>query len=86
MRSKKILAAALISLAAGCATTSGPNKNAVDVSFSGDTRKAFVAGLQPVDVTVKRKGEDKSLPAQCNLTSEKYSASFAAPNTVNVPV
>ncbi|MFD1160213.1 hypothetical protein [Roseovarius aestuarii] len=70
---------------AACAPVSGPEADGVGVAFKGEAGKAFVAGLQPVPVSLKKQGEDEKLAADCVLDSSKYTATFKAPATVNVP-
>ena len=77
-------AAILAILALGaCAPVAGPAANGVNATLKGESAQAFVAGYQPVKVTVTK--DERSIPASCNITSTKYSANFTAPATVNIP-
>ena len=83
---QKILAKALVlSLVAvaACAPVKGADEKGVTATFAGENAQAFVAGYQPVEVKVTKSGD--SVPANCEITSSKYSAKFAAPATVNLP-
>ena len=78
----KALVISLVAVAA-CAPVKGADEKGVTATFTSESAKAFVAGFQPVEVTVSKNG--KSIPASCEITSPKYAASFAAPATVNIP-
>lgn len=78
----KLTVLAILALTA-CTPVAGPDADGVSATFKDESAQAFVAGFQPVKVTVTK--DDKSIPANCQITSTKYSASFAAPATVNIP-
>lgn len=76
------LALPLVAVAA-CSPVKGPDEKGVTATFANENAQAFVAGYQPVEVSVTKNGN--SVPASCEITSPKYSAKFAAPATVNIP-
>lgn len=84
MKNQFVAALAIGAMLSACAPVKGPEENGVSVAFKNDGAKEFVAGFQPVKVTIEQ-GTDKEIAGQCKLHSSKYSASFAAPATVNVP-
>ena len=84
MKSRILAALSLGVVLSACAAVEGPEKNGVSIAFKNDGAKAFVAGFQPVEVKIEQ-SVDKDVEGQCRLDSSKYSASFTAPATVNIP-
>ena len=78
----KAVVLALFALSA-CAPVAGPDADGVNATFANENAQSFVAGFQPVKVSVTK--DDRSIPASCRITSTKYSAAFTAPATVNIP-
>lgn len=78
----KALVLSLVAIAA-CSPVKGVDDKGVTATFANENAQAFVAGYQPVEVKVSKNGN--SVPANCEITSSKYSAKFAAPATVNLP-
>lgn len=85
MKSKMFSAAVVLSLTAlvACSPVQGVDKDGVTATFANESAQAFVAGMQPAKVTVTQNGN--SVPANCEITSTKYSAKFTSPETVNLP-
>lgn len=82
-KSMVVVVLALAGLAA-CEPVKGPDADGITASFASESAKAFVAGYQPVKVSVTR--NDDEVEANCKVTSSKYSTeSFAVPATVNLP-
>jgi hypothetical protein len=66
-----------------CAPTKGADEKGTTVVFANEGAKAFVAGYQPVQITVRNNG--RNIRANCELKSSKFSANFTAPKVLNIP-
>ncbi len=85
MYNKIILAVVGSLFLTNCSPVKGAKEGATTVTFKSEEATGFVAGYQPVDIKVTKKGSEESLVADCKLDSTKYSASFQTPTKINVP-